>query len=503
MTTIDRNPASAVSQHFDVVVAGGGIYGAMILLEATQRGLRALLLEQNDFGSGTSYNSLRIIHGGLRYLQTLDLPRFRESVAERRWFLRTFPDLVRPMPCLMPLYNRGIKRTTILRAALRANDLLSIQRNLGIGAAHAIRNGIILDAAETRRIFPGVKDAGLAGSAVWYDAHVPDSQRVIMETLRWACSQGAQAYNYVEVNDLLKSGNTINGVRATDRETGESYEYRCDHVINATGPGCRQFAAHFDRDIPDLYRPSIAWNILFDRPSPSGHALALTPDSPGAQTYFLHPWKGRLLAGTGHAPHLNRTGSSAPAQESLERFIDDINLIIPDAGLTMDNVEHVYWGNLPVTQDGGTTLAKRAVIHDHGRHGGPEGLHSISGIKFTTSRREAERLLKNITGNECMSITRRPARVAGPVTSGMDYDWLPDADDDSWKMDLRLLIKQESVLHLDDLVLRRTSIGDNPERARKLSAEIAALFDWDKDRQQQEMKKLANDLLPGHQSDQR
>ena len=491
MTTISRNPEIAESEHYDIIIIGGGIYGTMLLLEAAQQNQRALLLEKQDFGAETSYNSLRIIHGGLRYLQTLDLVRFRESVAERQWFLRTFPELVKPMPCLMPLYNQGIKRPAVLKAALLLNDLLTTQRNKNVPASNAINNGCILNATETRQLFPGVINNGLTGAAVWYDAHAPDTQRIIMETLHWACNLGAQAFNYVEVTDILKSGNTVNGVRASDKETGKTYEYRCNTIINATGPNSRNFSERFDRDIPELYRPSLAWNIRFNCPSPSSHALALTPDRPGALTYFLHPWKGRLFAGMGHVPYKGQISSPPVLGEKLiESFIDDMNMMMPDANLSMDNVEHVYAGYLPVTREGGTNLTKRAVIYDHGSKGGPKGLYSISGIKFTTSRKEAERILRYILGKVNFNRKHRPNQTLTSTITCAEYDWMPQVEDTSWINDLKALIKNESVLHIDDLIYRRTSIGDNPVRVRALAEKIANLFDWDDQRKQHELSYL-------------
>ncbi|MEJ2083967.1 MAG: FAD-dependent oxidoreductase [Acidobacteriota bacterium] len=104
---IERNPALFSRDSYDLLIIGGGIYGACLSLEASRRGLSSLVLERDDFGGATSWNSLRILHGGLRYLQHLDLKRFRESVAERRWFSFWFPELVRPLPCLMPLYGKS------------------------------------------------------------------------------------------------------------------------------------------------------------------------------------------------------------------------------------------------------------------------------------------------------------------------------------------------------------------------------------------------------------
>ena len=127
---LGRRSSTRAAAAYDLIVVGGGIYGAFLTLDAAHRGLRTLLLEKEDFGGQTSFNTLRIVHGGLRYLQSLDLHRFRESVRERTWFLRHLPDLVEPLACLMPLYGNGLKRPIVLRAALTLNDLLSASRNI-------------------------------------------------------------------------------------------------------------------------------------------------------------------------------------------------------------------------------------------------------------------------------------------------------------------------------------------------------------------------------------
>ena len=125
MTRIVREPIRAANEDYDIVIVGGGIYGAMLLLVATAHDLKAILIERNDFGSQTSFNSLRIIHGGLRYLQSLDIPRSKAMIAERAWFLKNFPDLIFHLPCLMPIYNRGLRSKSMLRFALRLDKLLS------------------------------------------------------------------------------------------------------------------------------------------------------------------------------------------------------------------------------------------------------------------------------------------------------------------------------------------------------------------------------------------
>ncbi len=126
-----RNPAELEKETFDLLIIGGGIYGAALAREAVLRGIKTALVEQGDFGSGTSMNSLKIIHGGLRYLQHADFVRMRESIAERRRLLQLAPHLVQPLPCVMPTYGHAVKGPEVMRIALMINDLLSADRNLG------------------------------------------------------------------------------------------------------------------------------------------------------------------------------------------------------------------------------------------------------------------------------------------------------------------------------------------------------------------------------------
>ncbi|MCP4217663.1 MAG: FAD-dependent oxidoreductase, partial [bacterium] len=183
---IERNVKKCSETSYDVVIVGGGIYGAMLALEAVRKNLRPLVLEKNDFSGATSLNHLRTVHGGLRYLQSLDLFRFKESVKERKWFLRYFPQYVNPMPCILPLYGKGIQRNSVLGMGLVLNDLLSITRNAKIEKGKHLPKGKILSSQQTAEVFPEVNTDGLTGSALWYDAAIQEYQRMLMEILKLA-----------------------------------------------------------------------------------------------------------------------------------------------------------------------------------------------------------------------------------------------------------------------------------------------------------------------------
>ncbi len=499
MGRIIRQPGTSAKEIYDLIIIGGGIYGVMLSFEASRRGLRSLLLEREDFGGATTFNSLRILHGGLRYLQTMDFHRIRESVAERQWFLKTFPGLAKPFPCIMPLYGNGMRRPSILRIALWINHILSYTRNESVQPEMRLPAGKVLNIKQTRKIFPNLDTQGLQGGAVWYDAFMPDPQRLLIDVLRWSCEYGATALNYIEASELLTTKKGVAGVAAIDLESGDSWEYKAQVVVNATGPWCRKLAARFDRDKPALFKSSIGWNVLLNREALSEHAVAVTPQKPRARTYFLLPWKGRLLAGTGHAPWFEDQEKPMPSIELLNDFLNDLNMAVPTLKVTQDEILRVFAGLLPAKDVGSTTLADREVILNHANHGGPLGFYSISGVKFTTARLVAEKTLNQIFHEKRHTKDVKTDNFSPPEHiqdkgSIFDFDYHPSGCDSTWKDSLRSLIKEESVQHLDDLILRRTTLWENPSRALEFAPLICELFDWDESRCREERERLIERL---------
>jgi glycerol-3-phosphate dehydrogenase len=154
------------NESFDLLVVGGGIHGAAALREATSRGYKTALIEQGDFGQATSANSLKIIHGGLRYLQQGDFKRMRQSIRARRMFLQSAPHLVHPQPFLLPLYGHGLRGREFMAAGLFLNDWMSWDRNRSLTPENSIPSGEILSARECLNLFPELEKKGLTGGAV-------------------------------------------------------------------------------------------------------------------------------------------------------------------------------------------------------------------------------------------------------------------------------------------------------------------------------------------------
>jgi glycerol-3-phosphate dehydrogenase len=470
---IRRDPEQAQSRSHDLIVIGAGIYGVAMTLEAARRGLRVVLVERDDFGGATTWNSLRILHGGLRYLQTLDLPRFFDSVAERRWFCRHFPDLLQPLPCLMPLYGRGLKRPGILRIALAMNDALGFRRNAGVDAACSLPGGRLLSASEVLDRYPEVPTDGLKGGALWYDVVMPNPQRILIEMLHWACAAGAITLNYVSATALRVKDGHVQGVEAHDRAVDKTLTLNAPVIFNCAGPWSRTLGAQFDRDIAALFEPSLAFNVLLDHPPLSDAALAIEP--PGGRTYFMHPHQGRIMVGTSHWPWSGAVDRPYPTDEQLEHFLGDLNRAAPALHCTRDMVLRVFAGLLPSRRAGTADLAIREVVYDHGRHGGPHGLFSLSGVKYTTARRVAADVLAAAWRERgglpgLTQVTRPKSSTAIDLAA---YKWPFDVTSSDALSLVRRLVLQEAVTEMDDLLLRRTDWLTDSAASRQVVSKVS------------------------------
>lgn len=488
---LPRDPQSAAKESWDAIIIGGGIQGIALLLEAGRRGLRALLLEQNDFGGATTWNHLRTLHGGLRYLQSFDLPRFFESVAERRWFLQRYPSHTRPLPCLMPLYGDGLRKPAIVRVAAWLNDSLSLRRNEGVAQSHHLPATRVVPSAQVQAIFPKVRADGLKGGVVWHDAITASPQRLVMALLRDAVAAGGIALNYVRALAFLSACGKIAGVRARDEVAGAELEFRAPVVVVAAGPWGPLWLREQGQPAEDLFPGRLLlWNVLFDHPQLSDHALALSP-RPGGHTYFVHGWEGLVLAGTGERATSDEPSRAAPTPDDLRQFIADLRAASSGLDLREDQILRVYYGILPATRSG--QLTRRPVLVDHGRRGGLRGLYSVSGIKFTTARRTAERVLRLAFPDRRPRPWETLPLVEPRASADMALSAATDGKPEDF-MRLAALARDEAAIHLSDLLLRRTDLGERPDRARALAPALVSAMGFSRPAAKEELLRLEREL---------
>lgn len=543
---------------YDVLIIGGGIYGACLAWDAVLRGLSVALLEKRDFGSATSSNSLKIIHGGLRYLQHADFKRMRESIRERTTLMRIAPHLVHPLPILIPTYGRGINGKGALYLAMLLNDLISYDRNNLRDPGKHIPRGRIIARREVLQLIDGMRPENLTGAAIFIDAQVYNSERLVLSFLHSAEKAGAEVANYVRVTGFLRQGDSIIGVIAKDELSGDSFEVRSKMVVNATGPWSDSIHSLLKEQWPSHIPLAKAFNIV-TRPLVQTHALGLFSRRmyrdagavvrKGGRFLFISPWRNYSLIGTAYLPYDENPDQCSVTEEEIQNFLDEINEAYPSAELKMEDVLLVQSGLLPCASISHhrkeCQLLKQYQIRDH-RAEGVTGLISVIGVKYTTARHVAEKVVDSIF-ESWGQIPPEARSSATPLYGGGIDNFNAFLDDEIRKQgqvlgeaevrrliynygsayqdvlrrvdggaegvrtrdDLRLLkaevlhgIDQEMAQTLSDVVFRRTEIGSagHPgESMLERSAQIMGLaLGWSSERRQQELQAVTTTFTRSH-----
>lgn len=397
-----RNLEELSNTKFDVLVIGGGIYGACVAYEATLRSLSVALVEKQDFCGATSANSLKTIHGGLRYLQHADFKRMRESIYERRTLMKIAPHLVHPLPVLVPTYGHGLKGIEAMTVALKINDLVSCDRNLGLPDPQKhIPPGRALSSTECLNTLPGISADGLTGGAIFHDAQVYNSERLVLAYLQSATQLGLQAANYLEVTGFLQTGSTICGVQVTDALTANTFDIQAKAIINTSGPWINHVLGLLKQP-PSSHQPfALAMNLvtrsLFDHDYAVGLYSKTDYTDKDAilkrknRLLFIAPWQGCSLVGTTYSHYPGAPNQLSVPQNEVQHLLDDINNAYPPANLTPQDVYWVHQGLLPSSHSNKTTnvqLTKHYHIQDYQKEGF-NGLISVTGVKYTTARNVA------------------------------------------------------------------------------------------------------------------
>jgi len=400
-----RNLAALSNQIFDVLVIGGGMHGACVAYEAALRGLSVALVEQSDFASGTSANSLKVIHGGLRYLQTADFQRMRQSIKERQTLMRIAPHLVHPMPVLVPTYGHGLKGKEALTVALKMNDVISGDRNLPLNDPQKhIPAGKLLSKADCLCYLPDLPTEKLTGAAYFHDAQVYNSEQLVLAFIHSATERGAEVANYTRVVDLCRHNGRVTGAVVEDQLGADKARFtlQAKTIINAGGPWIDQLIAHVTDQPAPTHALAKAMNLVIKRPlfatppDVQAPAVGITGRAPGSRLFFIAPWRDRALVGTWYGPDNEGTRPPAATSAEVNVFLKEINQSYPSFNLTPDDVAWVHSGLLPSEgrsdKTGDMKLQKRFQLKSH-HADGFKGLLSVKGVKYTTARDLARRAI--------------------------------------------------------------------------------------------------------------
>jgi glycerol-3-phosphate dehydrogenase len=424
-----RALAALAGREFDVLVVGGGITGAVTAWDAAQRGLSVALLERGDFGGATSAESLKVVHGGVRYLQHLDIVRVRESSRERRALLRMAPHLVQPMPFVVPTYGHGMRGPEILGAAFAILNALTADRNRGLtDPARKVPSAGIVSRRRVLEWFPDLDQQGLTGAGVFYDGQLFNPPRLVWAMVRTAARAGAAVANYCDVTALTLQGGRVAGVKVDDRLGGEKFEVRARTVVNAAGPYAESLLVRSGVRAARTVPFSRDMALVLKRRFVNGRALALQTRyrdpsavlTRGARHLFLVPWRGKTLVGVNSLIWRDEPDRLRVTEAEVSDFVAEIAEADPKLGLTMDDVALVMAGLLPVEkgdeEGGDVSFGKRPLVVDNARTDGVQGLVSAISNRYTVARGVAERavdLVYRKLGRELRPCRTEVTRIHG------------------------------------------------------------------------------------------
>lgn len=524
------------NEMFDLLVIGGGVTGACVARDASMRGLKVALIERSDFAGATSAHNSKLVHGGLRYLRNFELGLVRESLKERRIWQRIAPHLVHPLPFLVPSYGAGLKGRAILQAGLSLYDLLSFDKGWLDDPEQRLSNHSWLSRKAALAQEPVLEKPGFDGALKYYDAQMYSPERLALECLLDADATGAAIANYVEAKTLLRRDDNVEGCRVRDCETDNAFDVRAKLTLVAAGPWADIFLEHA-LGTPSSHKLMRSKGIHLLVPAVT-RTSALTIAAEGSH-FFVLPWHGHTLLGTTDTAFKNDPDDVGVSESDIAEFLSFIGRHLPAANFARDRVEYFYAGLRPLVDDGsGDTYgaSRRAELVDHAKSDGLAGLMSAIGGKWTTSRALAQSVVDAII--EKLNVSTAECETDEDPTAGGDIGRISDffaaqraehADLASIehlarmygsrlpemlaqannRPELRLplgsagdiaaqvvfAIREEMALHLSDVVMRRTcmgQIGQPPDTALDATARImAAELGWNEERRNAEIAALA------------
>ncbi|MDB5734000.1 MAG: glpD [Alphaproteobacteria bacterium] len=493
------------------------------------RGLKVALVEARDFASATSAHNSKLAHGGLRYLKNFEFRLVRESLAERRGLMRMAPHLVRPLPFLLPLYGAGLVERLKLKAGLTLYDLLSFDRNRGVPAKLPGHRWLSRRCALERE--PVLAGETFEGAFEYHDAQMYSPERIALENLIDADAHGAAIANYVSADRLLMRDGKVEGVSAHEVMTGAVFDIRAKTVLVAAGPWADLFLerASGQKSAHHLIR-SKGIHVMVPQISKAG----LTIEAGNGHLFAL-PWRGHTLLATTDTPFTGDPATVAVTEEDIEGFLATFCKYLPQAGLTPERVEFFYAGLRPLVSDGSKdsyNVSRRSELVDHTSEQ-LDGVFSALGGKWTTSRQ----LAQTITDALVAKLEKKAppcATASTPLPGGRfdDFDGLtrgfqktypgigsmrpmahmlgarlPLALKGARMTDLvklnqsgdtmaqvLLALREEMAMTLEDMVMRRTGIGQfGPPDAGvvdRIAKLMAAQLGWNDEKTAREIESL-------------
>uniref|UniRef100_F7EKB3 Glycerol-3-phosphate dehydrogenase n=1 Tax=Xenopus tropicalis TaxID=8364 RepID=F7EKB3_XENTR len=411
------------TKEFDVLVIGGGATGCGCALDAVSRGLKTALVERDDFSSGTSSRSTKLIHGGVRYLQkaimNFDIEQYKlvkEALHERANLLEIAPHLSAPLPIMLPVYKWW--QLPYYWVGIKAYDL--------VAGSQCLRSSYILSKSKALELFPMLQKDKLVGAIVYYDGQHNDARMNLAIALT-AARYGAATANYTEVVRLLRrtdpeSGKErVCGARCRDVLTGQEFDVRAKCVINATGPFTDSVRRMDNQEVKNICQPSAGVHIVMPGYYSPDNMGLLDPATSDGRVIFFLPWEKMTIAGTTDTP-TEVTHHPIPTEDDINFILTEVrNYLSSDVEVRRGDVLAAWSGIRPLVTNP-NSKDTQSISRNHVVDVGESGLVTIAGGKWTTYRSMAEDTLD--AAIKAHNLKAGPCRTVGLFLEG-GKDWSP------------------------------------------------------------------------------
>ena len=405
------NPGSISEEtQYDIIIVGGGVYGAVIARACASHGYSTALIEKNEFCDSTSAHSLNVLHGGLRYLQHLNIKRMRRSIYSRRYFQQISPDNIEYLPFLTPLDSWGLNSPLIMRSALLLNDLISIDRNSGMSKQQHLKAGSVISRKSLLKKLPEFSKQPVSGAAIWYEAVMNNVKQLVTDVLDAAVENGADIASNTEAIQLLHRDGKLTGLSCRDKQ-GNNIDLRGRIVIDTSGrtsvklgsslPGYQAVRQHWARAV----------NMLIDRRLFKDYSVGLKYSdnvtdkeakfNSGNRYLFFVPIKDGNAIGTFYESEKAVEGKLEINLSDQKKYLDAVNSVLPEGSISSDNITGWQSGWLPVDNDDDQQLniAKASRIRSIDSNGEFSGLIEVRSVKFTTAPAVARDVIEILRSN--------------------------------------------------------------------------------------------------------
>jgi glycerol-3-phosphate dehydrogenase len=518
---------SLADRTVDLLVIGGGIIGAGIARDAALRGLSVAIVEQNDFSSGTTSRPTRLIHGGLRYLETFDFGLVRADMREREILLGIAPHLVFPLPFLLPMYRPSLWYRFKLRVGMFLYDLLSLDKSLP--------KRKWLDRAATLEAEPNLDPDGLVGAWRFYDAQVPLVERLVVENLIDAEEHGALVLNHATALAYVREGDRVTGARVRDDVGGRELAVRARMTVNATGPWLDRTIAPVRKKQEPLLRLTKGIHLVTPRGSERAHVLFAKSDG---RLFFVVPFLDMTIVGTTDTDYSGDPADAAATDEDVRYLQDAARRAFPNA--PFERVYFTWAGVRALVREEGVEegeVSRKHKLFDHQRREGIAGLLSVVGGKITGYRDIAaeatdavmgrlERHGRSSTDDVPLPGARQvdsDATLPANITAGT-VSYLASVYGSRASRVLALIsedpalatplcphhhgvvaeiahaVRREWACSIGDVLLRRTMLGitacQGLDCIESIAGRIGALLGWDEGKQRDEIARYRREVEP-------